>query len=270
MNDDRQQRVVDYLIGEMSPGEAAGFEREMEADLELAGMVDEMRPVVSRLEALPDEAWDQPAPPALVLPAGHPAESAAKAPSDPAGFAEQSAGTPETSEAGHSGRATRSRSWWQAGFTWPRLATGLATGFALLAVGFFAGTLTDDGGSGSGLDPGAQPSTTVAMDSLGEAPAGASGEVSLTSSGEDPATVTVDGLKPSPNKEFYEVWLLGDEGELISLGSFRVGADGESRIEVPLPVNPEKYKYFDVSIQPENGSPDHSGRSVLRGPTSKA
>ena len=74
----------------------------------------------------------------------------------------------------------------------------------------------------------------------------------------------------APDSEFYELWLLGKEGELVSLGSFRVGEEGQSQIEVPLPVNPGKYEYFDVSIQPENGSPDHSGRSVLRGSTSKA
>jgi anti-sigma-K factor RskA len=108
------------------------------------------------------------------------------------------------------------------------------------------------------------------MDSLGEAPAGASGQVSLASSAEDPVTLTVKGLKPSPESEFYELWLLGKDGELVSLGSFRVGGDGDSRIEVPLPVDPDRYEYFDISIQPENGSPDHSGRSVLRGPTSKA
>lgn len=264
---DRRQRVVEYVIGEMSPAEASEFERELEVDQDLAGMVDEMSPVASRLEALPDEAWDQPDPPPLVMPAGIEADTAKEAPAEPAGE--------KTAQADRSESSSRFRLWRPGGFTWPRLATAGAVGLALLVVGFFAGTLSEDGGSGSGLD-GPTQTQTLAMDSLGEAPAGASGQVSLARSTEDPGstddpvTLTVKGLKPSPDSEFYELWLLGKEGELVSLGSFRVGEEGQSQIEVPLPVNPGKYEYFDVSIQPENGSPDHSGRSVLRGSTSKA
>lgn len=243
MDDLRRQRAVDYLIGEMSAAEIAGFERDLETDGDLASMVDEMSPVVNRLEALPDEAWDRPEPPPLVMPAG--------------------------AEAGKDAESAAFRLWPSGGFSWPRLAAAGAVGMAFLAIGFFAGTLSEDGGSGPGLESPA-PAQTFAMDSLGEAPAGASGQVSLASSTEDPVTLTVKGLKPSPQSEFYELWLLGKDGELVSLGSFRVGEKGDSRIEVPLPVDPDRYKYFDVSIQPENGSPDHSGRSVLRGPTSKA
>ena len=81
-------------------------------------------------------------------------------------------------------------------------------------------------------------------------------------------TLDVSGLPQSGDREFYELWLLGEKGELIALGSFRVPPDGSSTIEVPLPVDPDRYRYFDVSIQPENGDPQHSGRSVLRGLTS--
>jgi len=122
---------------------------------------------------------------------------------------------------------------------------------------------------GDDAQPGSGPTEeTLALSSIGEeAPAGATGEVSLTSSEEDAVTLDVSGLDPTPEDEFYELWLLGEEGELVALGTFRVEPDGESRIEVPLPVNPDDYEYFDVSIQPDNGDPSHSGRSVLRGLT---
>jgi hypothetical protein len=44
--------------------------------------------------------------------------------------------------------------------------------------------------------------------------------------------------------------------------------DGRAEIELPIPVAPSGYRYFDVSLQENNGDPAHSGVSVLRGPTS--
>lgn len=41
-----------------------------------------------------------------------------------------------------------------------------------------------------------------------------------------------------------------------------------TRFEVPIPVTPSRWRYFDVSLQVNNGNPAHSGVSVLRGPTS--
>jgi hypothetical protein len=80
------------------------------------------------------------------------------------------------------------------------------------------------------------------------------------------AMLTVDGLAPNGD-DFYEVWLLGDRG-LVSLGSFRVGADGSAAVDLQLPVDPARYGSFDVSLEPDDGDPEHSSDSVLRGPTS--
>ena len=77
----------------------------------------------------------------------------------------------------------------------------------------------------------------------------------------------VAGLEPSTDGEFYEAWLLGKDGDLIALGSFRVGEDGDRSVELPLPVDPASFEYFDVSIEANGEGPDHSGRSVLRGLT---
>ena len=107
----------------------------------------------------------------------------------------------------------------------------------------------------------------VAIGEKLEAPAGAEGEVSLVSSGSDRLRLSVSGLEETGEREFYELWLLGDEGELVSLGSFRVDPGGSNEIEVPVPIDPNRYRYYDVSIEPANGSPEHSGRSVLRGLT---
>jgi anti-sigma-K factor RskA len=82
--------------------------------------------------------------------------------------------------------------------------------------------------------------------------------------------VRVTGLPPSRGGRFYELWLLGAEGELVSLGSFRVPASGEADISVPLPADPGRFAALDVSVEPADGDPGHSKRSVLRAPLRSA
>ena len=77
----------------------------------------------------------------------------------------------------------------------------------------------------------------------------------------------VSGLRPNTDGDFYELWLLGERGELVSLGSFNVPDSGVAEIDVPVPVDPESFRYLDVSREPADGDPSHSTDSVLRGPT---
>lgn len=231
MSDETQQRAVEYLLGEMEAPDAARFEAEIEGDPGLRRAVDELRPVVTRLESVPADSWDDPEPPPLVMPGGDV-------------FSEEAAATPAK----------------PAPRRWLRLAGGLAAGCLIFGIGLFTGTRFEDSGTPTPAD-----TETLSLVSLGPAPSGATGKVKLASSTEDPVTLDVSGLKPTGDNEFYELWLLGKNDELVALGSFRVEDDGDSEVKVPLPVNPSDYKYFDVSIQEENGDPNHSGRSVLRG-----
>lgn len=61
---------------------------------------------------------------------------------------------------------------------------------------------------------------------------------------------------------YLEVWMI-DPGvtKLVSLGPLR--ADGI--YDVPAGVLPSQYPVVDVSIEPLDGNPAHSGKSVLRG-----
>jgi anti-sigma-K factor RskA len=95
---------------------------------------------------------------------------------------------------------------------------------------------------------------------------GAQGQVRLARSG-GRATLAVSGLAPSRRGEFYELWLLSPPGDLVSLGSFRVAADGRATLAVPLPVDPSRYRFLDISVEPDDGNPAHSTRSILRGHT---
>ena len=64
---------------------------------------------------------------------------------------------------------------------------------------------------------------------------GASGRVGVTS---DRVNVRVSGLPPTSDGQFYEMWLLGADKQLVGLGSFRVGEDGTATLKLPLPVEP--------------------------------
>ncbi|HEU4906497.1 MAG TPA: anti-sigma factor, partial [Solirubrobacterales bacterium] len=131
-----------------------------------------------------------------------------------------------------------------------------------LAIGVAGGLLLGDGGSG-----GAGGGAELALDRIDDGPAGAHGDVVLASD-EQRARFQVGGLDPAGPDRFYELWLLDEDGRMIALGSFQVGADGEAEVELPLPVEPSRYRYFDVSLQEDDGDPAHSGVSVLRGSTS--
>lgn len=61
---------------------------------------------------------------------------------------------------------------------------------------------------------------------------------------------------------FYEVWLIDTNVDgMVSLGPAR--ADGT--YSVPSGVDPAQFPIVDVSIEPPDGDPTHSGVSVLRG-----
>jgi anti-sigma-K factor RskA len=207
---------VAYLLGELDAAEVAEFERAMAADAALRAEVERLRPVVSRLERLPAEAWEDHEPPPLRMPA---------APVRPT-------------------RRLVLR---------PLVAAACA--LALLAGGAGLGAL---------LDAEPAPSGQLVLKPVGGLDPSASGRVSLSG---DRATVRVSGLRANGDGQFYELWLLGADKKLIGLGSFKVGADGEATLRLPLPVDPDAFQFFDLSLEPGDGDPGHSGVSVLRGPT---
>jgi len=180
-----------------------------------------------RLEALPREAWDRPVPPPAPWPPEQPWR--VRAP----------------------------------GFSLRPLTAALAAA-ALIALGVAGGVLV----SGGEDSPDTVASgTTVALAPLGDADPTAAGEATLTEGETGEAVVEVSGLAPSGDSDFYELWLIGEDGELVSLGSFRVPGSGEAKLRVPVPVDPSRFSFVDVSLEPDDGDPGHSSDSVLRGPT---
>jgi anti-sigma-K factor RskA len=85
-------------------------------------------------------------------------------------------------------------------------------------------------------------------------PAGAGGTV----------RVALDGIAPLRRGEYLELWLLREGTDMVSLGTFRAGADGRVRVTLPLGVDPAGARFVDVSVERDDGDPTHSQRSVLR------
>ncbi len=67
---------------------------------------------------------------------------------------------------------------------------------------------------------------------------------------------------PDPSNGFLELWLLvADARGMVSLGPI-VGFD---RVVLPANVNLATYPVVDISVEPADGVPTHSGVSILRG-----
>ena len=66
-----------------------------------------------------------------------------------------------------------------------------------------------------------------------------------------------------PEDGFYELWLIKDleTGQMQSLGPI----DGGGIVAWPDGFDPGEYAVVDISIEPRDGVPTHSGVSVLRG-----
>jgi anti-sigma-K factor RskA len=218
--------LSDYLLGELEDTEHVRFEAEVAADPDLAAEVERLRPVVRRLDALDPAVW---------APAG-------ELPPLPAVACEPGA------------RRTR---WWQRALVVrPFPAAALAA--VLLALGIGAGVLL----SGNADEGDGRVIALAPVEPLGGT---ASGTARFAASGER-ATVHLTGLPPSEDGEFYELWLLNAPDDLVSLGSFSMPASGELDVTVPVPGDAQGFAALDVSVEPADGDPAHSSKSVLRAP----
>lgn len=95
----------------------------------------------------------------------------------------------------------------------------------------------------------------------GSEPAQGSASV-LERNGVEVLQLTTSGLARAEGG-FYQVWLLdGDAQRMVTLG---VLAGPEGQFTVPARVDLSQYPLVDISIEPLDGDPAHSGDSVLRG-----
>lgn len=135
--------------------------------------------------------------------------------------------------------------------------------FALAAavVGVLAGV-----GIGFGIARTASPppQTVLARAALEPFPGWeASGEALVEEDADGIRSIVVDVDSPLPSGSVREVWLIrSDASGLVSLGLLD-GASG--RFTVPNGIDLVEYPIVDVSAEPLDGQPAHSGDSIVRG-----
>ena len=96
------------------------------------------------------------------------------------------------------------------------------------------------------------------------APAGGvSAQATMRGAGDDQVmTMTARDLPRPPAGAWYEVWLVGDAGQVFPVGV--LAPDGEGIWSLPADVA-ARYRAIDVTLERADGDPSRSGRSVLRG-----
>lgn len=223
-----EQTIIDYLLGELDAEARAAVEARAAADPAFAGELEGMRPVVSGLDEMPAPGWSVAEPPPLPPLPGL--------------------------------ESPRRRSWWSSG-TRSRPALAFAAVVAALAVAGASwwAVARDDGAGADG--------PVLALAPIGDAAPSVAGEAHSTRDG-DALAVSVSGMPASAPGTFYELWLMDGPERLVSLGAFRVPESGDTSVEVPLPVELTDFAYIDVSQEPDDGNPAHSGDSLLRGASS--
>jgi anti-sigma-K factor RskA len=104
-----------------------------------------------------------------------------------------------------------------------------------------------------------RPVREVALHAIGDVP----GSATLTISG-DEAELRGSGMPPSGPDDYYEAWLQDRRGRMVSMGTFRVAANGKVVAHMPVAVDLTRYRRVDVSLEPDDGDPAHSATSVMR------
>lgn len=63
---------------------------------------------------------------------------------------------------------------------------------------------------------------------------------------------------------FYEVWLINEDGKrMVALGVLNPETGGT--FQIPADVAGQGYRIVDVSLEPDDGNPEHSHNSIIRG-----
>ena len=115
------------------------------------------------------------------------------------------------------------------------------------------------GGLTIGRDTGRGQTVTLGAPTAGAATA----EAQMRGAGDDQVmTMTARGLPRPPAGGYYEVWLVGDGGREFPVGI--LSPDGQGIWSLPAEVA-ARYRVIHVTLEPADGDPAMSTRTVLRG-----
>lgn len=192
----------------------------------------------------PDQVWQR-----ILVEVRQPALAAEKGLSIPVGRSEDSRG-PETGSSvvplSHRGRRMSAA------------VLAVAAGLVGVLVGIGATlALTRD------QSPPTASVAQIALQPLDAPTAHGSAVLDLAAGNQRTLTVHVQGLPVVPGT-FYEVWLMNAAPQrLLSLGVLDSTHAGV--FQIPPGLDLGRYPVVDISLQPFNGSPAHSGNSAVRG-----
>jgi len=144
----------------------------------------------------------------------------------------------------------------------PLWLAGVAAALALLAgLGLGRlGTGTDE--APEAVNPPVDTGTVVAATPLTALDSDAArGEASAVET-DDTFTIRVSASELGDG--LHEVWLINVDGKrMVSIGLLASGDEGE--FAVPMDLIDEGYRIVDISVEPDDGDPTHSGVSIARG-----
>jgi hypothetical protein len=210
-----------------------------------------------RLEAPPPQVWDRIAAAAGVSPAGTVPAGNGAVPADNGAAAGNGATVPAGTGAAAPGREPLAR---RGILARRRLATGLA--------GLAAGLIIGIGGTAGIVQlteaPAPRLVAQIELSPLPQFPQWQDATGTAVMRATASQQVIVITLHAPDKSGFYEVWLLARDGvSMISLGDLNAGHTGT--FTIPPGVDLRYYSRIDVSLQPFNGSTQHSNTSVVRG-----
>jgi hypothetical protein len=91
----------------------------------------------------------------------------------------------------------------------------------------------------------------------------ATGKASLVEEDDGTRVLRIDLDAPAPNGGYYEAWLADQSATgMVSMGSVRPGT---TSLPVPDDLDLGKFPLVEVSVEPLDGDPGHSGVSLVRG-----
>jgi hypothetical protein len=103
--------------------------------------------------------------------------------------------------------------------------------------------------------------TAVALDPLADNDA--SGRAEVVARGDGSRVVEVQLDAPVLDDEYYEIWLI--DRDVVGMVPLGVVRPGTQTFELPADLDLGEFPLVDVSVEPLDGDPTHSGVSVARG-----
>jgi Anti-sigma-K factor rskA len=103
--------------------------------------------------------------------------------------------------------------------------------------------------------------TAVALDPLADNEA--SGRAEIIEQDDGTRVLQLDLDAPASDDGYYELWLI--DTDVVGMVPLGVVRPGTQTVEIPADLDLAEFPIVDVSVEPLDGDPTHSGASVARG-----